>query len=794
MSLGEAIGVAGLSSAEVAARVEAGDVNRADESTSRSLGQILRGNLFTLFNLVLGIALVMVLVVGEINDALFGFVVVFNTLIGTFTEYRAKRTLDRLAILNQADSFVERDGVEQPIGLHDIVLGDLVILRVGDQVPADGDVINAQGLEVDESLLTGESDPVNKNTGDRVLSGSAVVAGTGRVRVTEVGENAYAHRITREAKRFSLVGSELKSGINRVLVLVSWAIIPVSLLLFWSQIRDQGGFALAFANGTWREAVVQSVAGIVGMIPDGLVLLTSINFALAAMLLARQGVLAQELPAVEVLARVDVLCLDKTGTITDGTMALDSVLNLREGEDVRGVLRAICRDQENSATSMAVFGGLADAANIGLTVQVPFSSARKWSAHQDDSGAYWYFGAPEVLIDMSRHDHVAAELSSHVAGGARVLLLGWSSGPPTEQQPPSDLIPAALVVVREHVRSDAASTLSYFAEQGVTVKVISGDNPQTVAAIAEHVGLGRDHPVKSVDARDLLQPGTDLAAALESNQVFGRVSPEQKQQFVRVLQEQGHTVAMTGDGVNDALALKDADLGIAMGNGAPATKAVARLVLLDGRFSSLPPVVAQGRRVIANIERVSALFLTKSTYSAILAITVAMVAIPYPFLPRHLTLVSVLTIGTPAFFLALAPTNQRYRSGFLSRVLRLALPSGFVAAAAILVSFWILHERGEDLQANTAATLVLMIIALWLLGALARPWNWWRMGLVGMMGSIAVFALAVPGVRVEFALEWPEPLTFAIIGIVGGIGALIIEVIYRIQRRHMRQVDTSSAH
>jgi len=774
----------GLTSAEVAQRVALGQVNVTDDTSSRSLWAIVRGNLFTLFNAILGAALVVVLAVGAWKDAVFGFVLLFNTLIGAVTEYRAKRTLDRLAILNESEVVVVRDGLESRVPMREVVLDDVLRLEIGDQVPADGEVLGSAGLEVDESMLTGESEPVAKDVGDPVLSGSAVVAGSAVVRATRVGPDSYAQRITAQAKRFSLVGSELRDGINKVLLVVSWVIVPIAVLLFWSQIRNEGGWSAALADGGWRDAVVQAVAGIVGMVPEGLVLLTSINFALAAVILARRQVLVQELPAVEVLARVDVLCLDKTGTITDGTVELDELVELEEAEGARELLATLSRAATASPTTAAIAQGLDGVEGAAEEELVPFSSARKWSGHRTAAGD-WVLGAPEVLLADRPDDAVQDRVRELASTGARVVLLARCEGEaPSVAALPADLRPVTLAVLRERIRPDAAQTLAYFAEQGVEVKVISGDNPATVASIARTVGLV-DDDVEGVDARTLPEDGEELAEAIGRARVLGRVTPEQKRSFVHALQAAGRTAAMTGDGVNDALALKDADLGIAMGSGAAATKAVARLVLLDGRFATLPGVVAQGRRVIANMERVASLFLTKTTYAVLLAVVVALVAWPYPFLPRHLTLVGALTIGTPAFFLALAPNDQRYRRGFLDRVLQLSVPCGVICGAGVLLVYGTLHVRGEDLQASTGATLVLILMALWLLGILARPWSWWRLGLVLAMALGAVLAVALPFVREFFALEWPTSETASLVLAVGVPGAILIEVVHRVRARRL---------
>jgi len=784
----------GLSAHEVEARVAAGKVNLTDDRSSRSVGQILRTNTFTLFNLILAVALVLVLVTGRWQDAAFGFVMIINLAIGVFTEVRAKRTLDRLSILSAPHALVVRDGAEQKIAIGDVVLDDVVRIATGDQVPADGELVALTGLEVDESLLTGESRPVHKQVGDEVLSGSAVVAGVGTYRVNRVGVDGYANKLTAAAKKFSVVHSELRAGINTILKIVSVLIVPIAALLFWSQLRavpewKLHGWSALWVDDNWKDATVSAVAGVVGMIPDGLVLLTSLNFALAAMLLARQKVLVQELPAVEILARVDVLCLDKTGTLTDGHISLTALDDVAEPQaGAREALAALAAADGGNATSEALAAGLDGVAPAPTTAAVPFSSARKWSAVQTDA-ASWVLGAPEVLL-AGRSDDVAtaalATVRTHAATGARVVLLARTPGtdlPSVDVPLPDDLVPALVAVLGERVRPDAAQTLEYFREQGVRAIVISGDNPTTVGAIASGLDLlGDGQPIEGYDARTLPTEQDALAELLETERVFGRVVPEQKHAIVKALQSRGHVVAMTGDGVNDSLALKDADLGIAMGNGAPATKAVARLVLLDGRFSTLPGVLGQGRRVMANMERVATLFLTKTTYSFFLALASVILVWDYPFLPRHLTLASSLTIGIPAFFLALPPNNRRYLAGFLRRVLWFAVPIGVVLGAAILTTFAWLRSDGTDV-ARTATTAVLIGAGLWVVGILARPAQGWKVAMVAALAAAGVGAYLVPFVRRFFELEHLGSKDWAVAAVIVVITWVLIEAVHLVVDR-----------
>ena len=814
----------GLNAAQVAERVSAGRTNEYRERTSRSAAQILRANVFTIFNGILGVALVLVLALGHWADALFGFVLLLNTATGTLAEIRAKRALDRLAVLETPRAVVLRDGTETEVAVGEVVIDDVVRLRAGQQVPADGEVLISDGLEIDESILTGESRPVRPVSGAQVMSGTTVTAGTGLFRTTAVGEDAYAHRLAREARRYSLVVSELQAGTNRVLHWISWVIVPVALVLVWSQLRLSGSIAETWSSGAWRHAVVAGIAGVVSMVPQGLVLLTSVNFATASLSLARRNVLVQELPAVEVLARVDTLCLDKTGTITTGRIRLGEVQG-PDGDqapsEVLSALALLSTVGEANATADAIREGLSDLRGLGEqglkdaqepgnagssadVESVPFSSRRKWSAVRDRSGTTWVLGAPEIVL--AGHSESVLDRARQIAAqGVRVVALARSGSPwgsaPGEGDPrlPDHLEAAGIVILTEEIRPDAAETLAYFRQQGVDAKVISGDSPETVAAVARQAGVTAPDggELVALDARTLPAGAgggheTDedlerLADAVEGASVLGRVTPEQKRALVRALKSRGHVVAMTGDGVNDALALKDADLGIAMGNGAPATKAVARLVLLKGEFSALPGVVAQGRRVMANTERIASLFLAKTIYASLIAVVVSAMAVAYPFLPRQFTVVSSLTIGIPAFVLALAPSNQRYRQGFLGRVLSLCVPAGLMAGTVTLSTYlWLTLTHAPRAQVTTATTLVLITCGLWLLTLTARPLTSWRLGLVVLMGAIAVLGVVAPPVRAFFLLAWPTPGVWWVIALMACLAIVGIELVHLVRRRIVR--------
>jgi cation-transporting P-type ATPase E len=761
----------GLTEAEVRERVERGESNASAERTSRTFGEILRANIFTRFNAILGVLLVVILVVGHPQDALFGIVLVSNALIGIVQEVRAKRTLDQLAVLSEPRVRVVRDGEVRETPVDDVVLDDLVELRTGDQIAADGIVQATTALQVDESLLTGESDPVDKQTGDQVLSGSFVVAGSGRFQTTAVGDDAYARKLAAEARRFALARSELMDGINQILRYVTWGIFPVAALLLVSQF---------YALDDWRDAVAGTVAGVVGMVPQGLVLLTSVAFGVAAVTLARRKVLVQELPAVEGLARVDVVCFDKTGTLTDGNIVFDRFERLDDQAPVEAALGALAADEDRNATLNAIAEAFPAADGWQRTGFVPFSSARKWSAATFGDHGTWVFGAPE-LVWAGRDGDVSAQAERLAATGQRVLLLARTDAPLDGESLPDGMRAAALVLFEEQVRPDAAETLAYFAQQGVALKVISGDSPHTVGAVAARVGM--PHADRPFDARELPEDLGDLGETLEQRSVFGRVTPHQKQDMVKALQAKGHTVAMTGDGVNDALALKLADIGVAMGSGAPATRAVAQLVLLDGRFSTMPGVVAEGRRVTANIERVANLFITKTVWATILAIAVSLAFWPYPFLPRHLTVIDTLTIGIPAFFLALAPNLRRYIPGFVNRVLRFTIPAGSVAAAATFSAFAL--ARFDDLpltEQRTAATIVMLMVSLTVLVILAQPLTWRRVVLVALMIVGFLLLFPIEYVREFYDLEVPSDVLTGVI-LIGLAGVTVLAGGWEVSRR-----------
>ena len=778
----------GLTSAEVAERTAAGRTNAVDDSSSRSLSDIVRANVVNRFNAILGVLVVVVLVAGSPGDALFGFVLVINSLVGIVQEYTSKRKLDRLALLHAPTAHVIRDGVASEVPVAAVVQGDLVELTAGDQVPADGPVMLSHSLEINQSNLTGEADSIPKAVGDAVMSGTVVTAGTGRFIAETVGADAYVHRIAAEAKQFQKTASEVRASIDRLLKWISLLLIVVVPVQIWTQFR-------VFGSDGWRDAVVSSAAGIVGLVPEGLVLLSTLAFLSAAVSLARQQVLVQELASVETLARVSVVCLDKTGTLTTGEIVLDSVEVLPGADrgNVNLALGAFVSVGPLNGTLSAVAGSVTPNDSWSVKDRVPFNSTRKWSGIDFGENRAWVMGAPEMLLPPGHE--VFSRITPHTQKANRVVLVATVPRL-TEEIDRATVQPAALIVMSEQVRDDAAETLRYFEDQGTSIKVISGDSPDTVAAIARGLGLGDGAGIDMSSHGDTPE---ELAEVARSGVVFGRVSPQQKRSLVKALQADGQVVAMTGDGVNDVLALKQADIGVAMDNGAPATKAVAQMVLLDGRFSHMPHVLLEGRRVIANVERVANLFLAKNAMSLLSIVLAAVFVVKYPFLPRHMTLLSSLAIGIPSYFLALGPNGRRYVPGFLRRVLTFSVPAGFAAGICAVTASWVSSHwfdasvPGACANAATApvssalrlcwrdgssATIAAMVVFGWILLCLARPLARWKIALLSAVTAASAAVFVLPVLADAFRISVPWHLAALSLG-VGAIGAVVVELMFR---------------
>lgn len=691
----------GLSAAEVAERVARGDVNADVDVKTRSVKQIVLENICTLFNAINVILAVFVLVTGSYKNMLFMIVIACNVVIGIVQEIRSKITTDRLSIVAGSHATVVRDGERAEVPLHEIVRDDLIVLGRGDQVPADAVVVSG-AADVNESLLTGESNLIKKEAGSELMSGSFVNAGTVRARVVHVGGENYAAKISAEAKQHKKVNSEIMNSLNGIIKFVSFVIFPVGALLFARQFFSGEGVEL-------NNAILSTVAALVGMIPEGLILLTSTVLAVAVIRLARAKVLVQQLYCIETLARVDTLCLDKTGTITTGAMEVASVEPLPGadgGELHRALASLAAADEDPNETAQAIAAHCAAAGLEPLPASrvVPFSSDKKWSGAAFEGCAYVMGAGKFVLGDAFA---AVEERAAALSATARVLLVAHVEGFDEDGGIVGEPVPLGFVAIHDQIRSTAAETIGYFKDQGVTVNVISGDDPRTVAGIAAQVGV--DGADAYVDATTLETP-EQVAEAVERYHVFGRVKPEQKKQFVVALQERGHVVAMTGDGVNDTLALKQADCSVAMAAGSDAARNVAQLVLVDNDFASMPKVVAEGRRSINNLQRSASLFLVKTLLSMTLAVLFVLLPWQYPFQPIQMTLISAFTIGIPSFVLALEPNKDRIRGRFLENVIVKSIP-GAVCAVLAVMAVNVVGRLALGLDYGQVSTLCVLLTA-----------------------------------------------------------------------------------
>jgi len=751
---------------------------------SRSYADIIRTNTFTVFNLILGSLLALMLALGSWRDGLFGGVIVANTLIGIVQEVRAKRVLDRLALLVAPRAKVRRgDGlVEEPA--EALAPGDVIRVEPGDQIVADGTVVEARGLALDESILTGESEPVHRGSGDQVRSGAYCVEGSGDILVEAVGADSYAETLAAEARGTRGQLSPLQIDINRVLRATVIVMVPLALILV---------VALLLRRESFFTGARTVVAAVVPLVPEGLVLLTSLTFAVAAVRLARLGALAQRLNAVESLASVDVVCVDKTGTLTDNRLsvvALDPVSP--DGEaDLRAALGALAASVgERNATMRATHDAF-PAAPRAVLAEVPFSSARKWSGLTMDGVGTVVLGAPDVLaalgvaIDMG----LDAAVARHAAERRRVLLVAGGDAPLAPDGPLPRLTARGLVAFGEGLRDDAVATVAFLRAQGTALKVISGDGVATVQAVATACGVpGAERALAGPDLPD--DPG-DLERVAEETVVFGRITPEQKRALIAALTRRGRYVAMIGDGVNDVLALKEARLAIGMGGGSQIAKGVSDLILLRGGFSTLPPAIEEGRRIIRNTHRVAKLFVTKTVYAATLLATVGFLPIAFPFLPRHLTVTASLTIGIPAFFLALAPSSGPVRRDSFMRDLALfAVPVGLLTSAAIACGY--LLARGPlgagVAEGRTVAVMIATGMGLAIVVALERESGrvrWWVWAMVGAFSLMFTFGLLVVPLRAFFDVRVPSPGGWAIAVAVTAAGMALIPVALRIGARHL---------
>lgn len=726
--------LSGLTEAEAARRLANGEGNAAPKDDGNTPLQIAAKNLFTRFNLLNVLLALALALVGAWRNMLFMGVVVSNTLIGTVQALRARKTVAQLKLLAQTTAEVRREGTQKRVPPDKLVVGDLVILHAGDQVPADA-WIREGGGSADESLLTGESDPVAKAEGDWLYSGSAVVSGSFTAQLVHVGEASYANRLTRQARKIKQPKSALMADLNKIVHFVSIALVPIGLALLGKQVFLQ--------HIPIKEAVPSAVAAMVGMIPEGLILLTSVALAVGVVRLGKRKTLVQELYGIETLARVDVLCLDKTGTITTGDMTLERVIPLGDAtEDAchEALARFLGAGERLSPTLRALEAAVPPVPQTPLA-ELPFDSTSKRSAYTLEDGVTYVMGAPSFVLPED--DTWQAPAQAAAKDGLRVLLFCRAEGRIEDGQLPPVVRPMCLLALNDTLRPNAEETLRYFAEQGVQVKLISGDDPRTVSAIAARVGL-KDAD-KWVDVATL--GDGELAEAVEACAVLGRVTPQRKQALVEALKAAGHTVAMTGDGVNDIPALKASDCSVAMPGGSDAARHAAQLLLLDADFAALPAVVDEGRRVINNITRAASLFLVKTLYSFALALLVLFLPARYPFQPIQLTLISSLTIGAPSFFLALEPNRERVRGDFLRTVLTRAIPGALAVTVCALAAMFLERLGWSHEVCSTLATLSAAVAGLVTLLVTSLPFTRLRaLVFAAMCAAMALSVILIPGI------------------------------------------------
>ena len=742
----------GLTAGQVQQRVSQGLHNGDSGIKTKTEGQIIRENVFTFFNLLNFALAAAVILVGSPRNALFLGVIVSNIVIGSFQGIRAKHTIDKLSLISSPKARVLRDGRQKNIPVEEIVLDDIILLSAGNQICSDAIVADGE-CEVNESLITGESDPILKRQGDTLLSGSFIVSGSCFAQVEHVGADNYANRIAGDAKYIKKRNSEIMDSIDIIVKIIGFAIVPIGALLFWKQYFVLGD--------TVQNSVVSTTAAVVGMIPEGLVLLISLAFAVSVIKLSARKTLVQDMYCIETLARVDTLGLDKTGTITEGTMQVDSLLpfeGVSEEEMSESLTALVSNLSDDNPTFLALRDRFPQQSPWHSTALVPFSSARKWSGAFFPGKGTFVMGAGEFILgeDFSA---IADRVEEYSSKGQRVLLLAHSQESFADKELPDIIEPMGLVLISDKIRREAARTLRYFADQGVDLKVISGDNAVTVSNIARKAGL--ENADSFVDATTL-ETEEDIRSAVRTYSVFGRVTPQQKLAFVKALKEDGHTVAMTGDGVNDVLALKEADCSIAMASGSDAARTVSNLVLLDSNFASMPLVVQEGRRSINNLQRSSSLFLVKTIFSALIGVLFIFLNYSYPFEPIQQTLISSLTIGVPSFILALEPNKDRLRGKFIFNVFRMCVPASLTMTANILALCALSGPLGlTGAEMSTLAVIITSLTGFIMLFKVCTPFNGLRSFLFG--GLLSVFLAALLFFRDFFSLtDFTLPMLIAL--------------------------------
>lgn len=730
-------GYRGLTSSEVRERIEAGKVNVSDNHISKTTKEIVKSHTLTYFNFLNLFLGILVLFTGQFKNLTFLGVIFSNSIIGIVQELKVKQLIDKLSVITASKTRVLRDGRFMQIPIEEIVMDDVMAVENGDQIGADCIVLDSQGIEVNESMITGESNAVHKNKGDTLWSGSFMVAGSGTARVMHVGKDNYATQLADQARDKKRASSEMQDSIKRIIKVTGTILIPVGIALFISQRQIPGT--------TVSDAIVGTVAGVLGMIPEGLVLLTSVSFILGVGRLARKQALVQEMEAIEALARVNVLCLDKTGTITTGELQVTELVPLGETEDrIRSVMNEIAFAFDDvNATQDALMSYFEDTKVWTVTAKVPFSSDRKYRAIGFAGQGNYVLGAPEFLV----HDDPAVlrKVDGYSEQGLRVILLGRCQSIDEHTGRVTGVKPSGLIVISDCIRPEAPDTFDYFKSQNVNIKVISGDNPVTVSNIAVKAGL--EGGERYIDANTLPEDPEELRQLVGEYTVFGRVKPDQKQRIVKAYQANGNVVGMVGDGVNDVLALKDADCGIAMAAGSDAAKQVAHIVLMDSNFASMVHIVREGRMIITNIERVSALYLTKTIYSVLLSIIFIFLGKSYPFIPIHLSLISITGIGIPSFILALEQTEAEASQGFIRNVVRISLPASLTMVVMMLVNQMIAPLLGFDAALLSTYNLIIaVLIGHMVVWDVCRPMNTLRRTLCIVIGTLAFLAILIfPG-------------------------------------------------
>lgn len=710
----------GLSRQDVEYRKNNGLANNEKVKYTRSIKQIILSNSITLFN-ILNIALaVLVLTTGSIQNVTFIGTIIFNTCIAIFQEIKAKRILEGIKVTDQEKVTVIRDGEKEEIAKEEIVLDDIIYLSSGESILVDLEVIKSSNLEVDESIITGEADAIIKRKGDKIISGSIVTSGSAYAKVISIGKNNYTSNLIKEASEIKDNSSYLQNTINNILKIVTIIIIPVGILLFISQ--------YFYSEQTYSEAILSTVAGIIGMIPEGLVLLTSIALTAGVIKMARKNVIIEKLHGIEILSCTDILCLDKTGTITDGTMEVIDIVKLTDKIDIEDIIANISTEEANNSTDIALKKKYGIKNNLNVTDRIPFSSAKKCSITTIDDTKY-YLGALEYITDNKITDY--DELKRYIEDGYRIITL-------VREKNKLEVI--AFVILKDNIRTSAGETLKYFKEQGVDIKIISGDNPITVSNILKQLNF--EGYEKYIEGKDLPNDYNELVNIVREKVIFGRVTPKQKQMIIRALKENS-TTAMIGDGVNDVLALKEADCGIALVTGVNAARSVSDVVLTTSDFSVLPGIVNEGRRVVNNIERVASMYLIKTTYSLLLSLLSIVLSYEYPFYPIQLSLISAICVGIPSFFLALEPNYNKVSKGFIIKVFRNALPNGITVVLNIFIIIMFCTIFNKEFESYRLIVVSLTgFITLRLLYTICKPLNLWRKILL-VFCSISFFELLI---------------------------------------------------